>query len=98
MLKSSTITIVPLLLAILLIAACGSKAAKQPSEAKTTGDITRPPSFVKQTNEPEAESNPDETVSYDEWRKRREDAAKQVEPSAESPVELEEPDEPTKIP
>lgn len=94
---------IPIFLAALLIAACGGKAAKQTAdaEAKSTEDITRPPVFVKEVDKPAVESNPDETISYDEWRKRREDEQRQADESTDAPVELEEPEEPeepTKIP
>lgn len=55
-----------------LIAACSNK-----NDVVVVGpvvDITRPPVMVKDTPKPEAEApNPDEAISYDEWRKQQEE-------------------------
>lgn len=58
-----------------VLSACGGKnksVAKQAEESKvtTTSDITRPPAVIKEVTV-EEESNPDETISFDEWRRRR---------------------------
>lgn len=106
MLKAPTILRTVLFIsATLLITGCASKASKQTADISTANqataeDITRPPSFVQSTTESEAASDPDETVSYDEWQKRREDAAKQAEPESaavDGLEEINEPEEPTKI-
>jgi len=56
------------------LSACGGKRAKaeKNTEQVATGDITQPPSVVKEVVEPEAERDGTETISYDEWRKKRE--------------------------
>lgn len=59
------------LLCFTMTACAGSKKVAEPTEP--VADITRPPQMV--SNDPQVaveESNPDETISYDEWRKRRE--------------------------
>lgn len=60
----------------LLFSACGGK--KETISEEPVVDITRPPQTVKDAAKPaqEEETNPDETISYDEWRRRREQEAK----------------------
>ena len=55
------------------VSACGSKRVA-PAEAivSNTKDITRPPIVDKSEAAADAEIKPGETVSYDEWRRRRE--------------------------
>ena len=61
-----------------LMTACGPKrVAPEEAVVANTKDITRPPSVTKDRAPSETESNPDETISYDEWRRRRE--AQQIE-------------------
>ncbi len=60
--------------ALLLVGltACGGN--KKPAEvAKDTVDITRPPQTIdgNVSQAPVQERSPDETISFDEWRKRR---------------------------
>jgi len=81
---------------------CATKASKQKQvatkeSAQNASDITRPPALIKETQAREFESNPEETISYDEWRQRREGAAAPVGNGSE-PEEIEQPEEPTKIP
>ena len=54
------------------VSACGSKKVA-PTEAAiaNSNDITRPPKIIKEQQPVETESNPNETISYDEWRRRR---------------------------
>lgn len=75
------------LLVAAFLSACGAKKLA-PEEATTanTKDITRPPTVVKTQAPVESESNPDETISYDEWRRRRE-AEKAESQSTSSPDE-----------
>jgi len=58
----------------LIVGACGGK--KESVAEVPVEDITRPPQTVlggaKKVQE---ETNPDETISYDEWRRRREQEA-----------------------
>ncbi|GHA05231.1 hypothetical protein GCM10008090_13490 [Arenicella chitinivorans] len=55
-----------------LIAACSNK--DDVMVVGPTADITRPPVMVKDTPKPAAEAtNPDEAISYDEWRKQQEE-------------------------
>lgn len=54
------------------LAACGGNK-KAPIDAETgepTADITRPPQTIVGRIEVQ-ERNPEETISFDEWRKRR---------------------------
>jgi hypothetical protein len=61
------------------LAACGGKKARDSadlakevsSSAGTQSDITRPPEVIKEVQNQEQETNPDETISFDEWRRRR---------------------------
>lgn len=59
-------------LTCLIISACGSKKIPaDEAEVANTSDITRPPSIVKNRKPAESESNPNETISYDDWKRRR---------------------------
>jgi len=60
-------------LAVTLLTACaGKKTTTEAAETKdAVADITRPPQTVKREREVVEETNPDETISFDEWRKRR---------------------------
>ena len=59
----------------LMFSACGGK--KETISEEPVTDITRPPQTVKDAAKPaQEETNPDETISYDEWRRRREREAK----------------------
>lgn len=67
-----------LVFAGLMLSACAGKKAATNTDSTnsakqgTVADITRPPQMIKGEKEVVEESNPDETISYDEWRKRRE--------------------------
>lgn len=55
------------------LSACGGKRAPvDAANAENTPDITRPPKVAKNEVPVEVEKNPDETVSYDEWKRQRE--------------------------
>jgi len=58
------------------LAACGGKRAKDDSQVKVqetaSSDITSPPNVAKDVFEPEEETNAGDTISYDEWRRKRE--------------------------
>ena len=61
-----------LLMICLSIAACGGKKQAAPAEEQPVADITRPPQMVKEEpREVVEEGDPDETVSYEEWQRRR---------------------------
>ena len=68
-------TAIAALLVVLLIAGCaGKRAAKadQNSEQKTTStDMTRPPTTIGDDRKIVVESNPDETISFEEWKRRQ---------------------------
>lgn len=58
-----------------MVVACGGKAAKATENGlaqsgATKADITRPPQTIV-GRKVVKESNPDETISYDEWRAKR---------------------------
>lgn len=54
------------------LSACGgNRKAASEADIANTSDITRPPLIAKNRLPEEAEKNPDETVSYDEWKRRR---------------------------
>ncbi len=58
---------------IFSISACaGKNKAKETAGAEPTIDMTRPPVTIKGVSATEDESNPDETVSYEKWKKDRE--------------------------
>ncbi|MFT6406735.1 MAG: hypothetical protein ACJAQ6_000145 [Arenicella sp.] len=62
-----------LLIVSFSISACGgNKKAASQSTVIDTGDITRPPVVEKDINTADTTSPEGETVSFDEWRKRRE--------------------------
>lgn len=56
------------------ISACSSigklGAKKEKVDDTPTVDITRPPEMIVNTKDDAIEGNPDETVSYDEWKKQ----------------------------
>ena len=55
-----------------VLSACGGN--RKPAEdavAANSPDITRPPSIVKNRLPSETVKNPDETISFDEWKKKR---------------------------
>jgi len=67
-------TIMSLIVASALVGCGGNKKAADPEAvAKQGPDITRPPQTIgTQDNKPVVEErNPDETISFDEWRKKR---------------------------
>lgn len=71
--------ITTLLLAVLiLLTGCGTGIlkSKKPVAVETGDDITRPPVVAKDRAQPQQETNPNEAVSFDEWRKKREEEAK----------------------
>ena len=64
-----------LIVSLTLLSACSLKRGKNEVAAEPaapTGDITRPPEVVAANKPLEEEGNPDETISFDEWRKKRE--------------------------
>ena len=69
--KSFIITLVSLFcLATLAGCASGKRSAEKAEAEARAPDITRPPELVVDTSDEPAESNPDETVSFDKWKKR----------------------------
>lgn len=68
------------LLTCLVLSACGGK--KESVDGEPVTDITRPPQTVKDAaEEVQQETNPDETISYDEWRRRRQQEAEEADGS-----------------
>ena len=67
-----------LLLLGFLISACGGKKKTSPDGANVV-DITRPPIVEKDTTPVEEAVAEGETVSFDEWRKRREAQRRKLE-------------------
>lgn len=56
-----------------VLSACGgSKKTAGETVVANGSDITRPPSIVKDRLPSETVKDPDETISFDEWKKRRE--------------------------
>ena len=66
-----------LILAIVLLSslsACAGRAAKNKVADENSAqivDITRPPETIGNAEVGEVESDPDETVSYEEWQKKK---------------------------
>jgi len=86
---------VAFLIIVLLLAGCGAKSVKkQANNSEPSSDITRPPEFVRQPKREQVENNPDETVSYDDWLKRRDDGAVDSDESASGETETPEQEEP----
>lgn len=57
---------------VAMIAACGGKkAANSEVVAAPKGDITRPPKVAKTDEVVAEELNPNETISFDEWRRKK---------------------------
>ena len=65
------------LASILALTACGKKATVAESDAQKAegsapvADITRPPKLVVDKTDEETELNPDETISFDKWKKQQ---------------------------
>ncbi len=74
--NNNSISKVGLLLTLsVLLSACGG--GKKEVAAEPTNDITRPP-LVEKVSAPQEEAVAEgETISFDEWRKRREAEKKQ---------------------
>ncbi len=72
-------------LASLLLSGCGTvsnlfNSEDQPettasASTQTGGDITLPPTIPRADSDKVVETSPDETISFDEWRKQREASA-----------------------
>lgn len=56
------------------LSACGGKRAKseEPVAEVRGDDITRPPTVVKEVVEQEVERDAGDTISYEEWLRKRE--------------------------
>lgn len=89
--NKNSLKILVILLAATQIAACAGgakKAAGADSDKASSADpqktaptdMTRPPVTIGTQNRVVVESNPDETISFDEWKKQQE-----VEKSADQP-------------
>lgn len=70
--------IVVLLVAILVAGCAGKRAAKAEAESAQSGsqktmpqDMTRPPTTIGAERKIVVESNPDETISFEEWKRRQ---------------------------
>ena len=63
-----------LVLLITLTACFGRGSDKQQASAenKPQVDMTRPPNAIGNIEDREEEGNPDETISYEEWKKQQE--------------------------
>jgi len=56
-----------------LVSACGGKKNSATADTEIEKDITRPPVFVKSTDL-NSESDPEETISAEEWLKQQKQA------------------------
>lgn len=75
--KFKLVTLLASVCIALSLTACAGKSKKADvadESAESTGvsqtDITRPPAVTKRKNQ-NTETNPDETVSFDEWKKQQ---------------------------
>ncbi|MBT8114745.1 MAG: hypothetical protein KJP04_05170 [Arenicella sp.] len=62
------------LLCLFHLSACGKNQAVAESEAEKSvpvADITRPPEFVVDKSGEQEEQDPDETISFDKWKKKQ---------------------------
>jgi len=66
--------ILTLILLITLTACFGRGSDKQQTSAENQPqvDMTRPPNAIADREDREEEGNPDETISYEEWKKKQE--------------------------
>jgi len=63
--------IILILFASASLSACAGRSA-EPVSSESVEDITRPPQMVKaEQREVIEESDPEETISFDEWRRQR---------------------------
>ena len=60
-------------LLVSLVSACGGKKNNAIADSEIQKDITRPPVFVKSTDLSN-ETNPEETISAEEWQKQQNQA------------------------
>lgn len=60
------------LLASCVTACGGNKKAVEQNTAENQADITRPPEFI-QRGQDNAETDPDETISMEEWQRKQQD-------------------------
>ncbi|MEM7361360.1 MAG: hypothetical protein AAF431_19945 [Pseudomonadota bacterium] len=65
----------------LVLSACAGKRKAEQNDDRPVVDMTRPPELVRDISEQRVESNPEETISFEEWRKERD--AKDAEAAAE---------------
>jgi len=63
-----------IILSLFLLSGCGVKVfkskAKQENAAQQKGDITRPPVLKKRPVEIADEADPNEIISFDEWKNK----------------------------
>lgn len=71
--KKNTImkSLILILLCIATSACGGSKKSPDTTNVVKGSDITRPPVVVKNNRAIEAEKDPEETISFDEWKRQR---------------------------
>lgn len=72
--KKTVLSICILLIATLTACGANRNKADQEQTVNSTiqGDITRPPVFVK-SGQQNTETNPEETISAEEWQKQRDE-------------------------
>ena len=76
------LTIITVLFSTLSLSSCssvrnvmsGDETATTP--AKTSTDITYPPTIPRAESDKVVETRPEDTISFDEWRKQREETLK----------------------
>lgn len=88
--KSVTFVLASLFLAVALSGcATGKRSAEKSAAEASTPDITRPPTLVVDKSDEPAESNPEETVSFDKWKKKTAEQQKAQEQAAKEPEQSE---------
>lgn len=55
----------------LFLSACAGKRKADSGDGSPVVDMTRPPELVRDISEQQVESNPEETISFEEWRKEQ---------------------------
>ena len=68
--------LVILMASLLLVGACGSSTKKEPEDSGP--DITVPPVLIGEERVEQPQADPEEVISYDEWQKRRRQAAQEA--------------------
>jgi len=83
--------LIVVLVSVLLLSACGGKRKATTEDGQPVVDMTRPPVMIKDISEQQVESDPNEVISFEKWRKERDEGSTEApgETTSETPTEEE---------